>query len=107
MKPPRRVSPLPAVDELLERISGRWTPEPLSSPWLFPQEKPRLVPVAVAGQSEMHSNLPRLFYKTSSASGYSGCAVGVDQSQGAFAGFHPRKTAPCDLYQATVIAKPP
>src|SRR5271154_2420445 len=44
MKPPRRVSPLPAVDELLERISDRYTPEPLSFPWLFRQEEPSLAP---------------------------------------------------------------
>jgi hypothetical protein len=38
---------------------------------------------------------------------YSGFAIGVDRSQGPFRGFLPRKTTPRDLYQATVIAKPP
>jgi hypothetical protein len=37
---------------------------------------------------------------------YSGFAIGVGRSQGPFRGFLPRKTAPRDLYQATVIAKP-
>jgi hypothetical protein len=39
--------------------------------------------------------------------GYSGFAIGVDRSQGPFRGFLPRKTTPRNLYEATVIAKPP
>jgi hypothetical protein len=42
MKPPRRVSPIPAVDELRKRISGTNIPEPLSFLWLVREEKPRL-----------------------------------------------------------------
>jgi hypothetical protein len=42
MKPPRRVSPIPAVDELRKRISGTDIPEPLSFLWLVREEKPRL-----------------------------------------------------------------
>jgi hypothetical protein len=41
MKPPRRVSPLPAVDELRTRISGTGMPEPQTSLWLVLEEKPR------------------------------------------------------------------
>jgi hypothetical protein len=36
-----------------------------------------------------------------------GFAIGVDRSQGPFRGFLPRKTTPRNLYEATVIAKPP
>src|SRR5882724_6503718 len=42
MKPPRRVSPLPAVDELRKRISGTGMLEPQTSQWLVLEEKPRL-----------------------------------------------------------------
>jgi hypothetical protein len=42
MKPPRRVSPIPAVDELLKQASGMGMPGPLSFLWLAREQKPRL-----------------------------------------------------------------
>jgi hypothetical protein len=42
MKPPRRVSPIPAVDELRKQVSGTGTRKPLSFLWLVREEKPRL-----------------------------------------------------------------
>jgi hypothetical protein len=37
----------------------------------------------------------------------SGFAIGVDRSERAFRSFLPRKATPRDLYETTVIAKPP
>jgi hypothetical protein len=93
MKPPRRVSPPPAVDELLERIPNSCTPDPLPSTWLFRQEKPHLA--RSGGATAIGDRCPA----------YSSFAIGLDRSDWLFGGFLSKKTTPRDLYHATVIAK--
>src|SRR6202453_4256817 len=93
MKPPRRVSPPPAVDELPKRISDRCTPEPLPSTWLFRREKPHLA--RSGGATAIGDRCPA----------YSSFAIGIDRSDRPFRGFLSKKTTPRDLYHATVIAK--
>src|ERR1700722_15932382 len=93
MKPPRRVSPPPAVDELLERIPDSCTPEPLVSTWLFGQEKPHFA--RSGGATAIGDRCPA----------YSSSAIGLDRSDRRLCGFLSKKTTPRDLYQATAIVK--